>query len=114
MRRSRQEVSEEKRQEIERRREAPAKTPEGRDQQMISYAYDLVEQRLLDGTASAQETVHFLRLASEKTRLEVEKLKSETAMLESKKKVLDASEQAAIEYSKVLDALKLYQGRRDD
>ena len=65
-------------------------------------------------TASAQETVHFLRLASEKTRLEVAKLKSETAMLESKKKVLDASEQAAVEYSKVLDALKLYQGRNDD
>jgi hypothetical protein len=35
-------------------------------------------------------------------------------MLESKKKVLDASEQAAVEYSKVLDALKLYQGRNDD
>ncbi len=114
MRRSKREVSDEKRKEIEKRREAPARTPEGRDQQLISYAYDLVEQRLLDGTASAQETVHFLRLASEKTRLEVEKLKSETAMLNSKKKVLDASEKASVEYTKVLDALRLYQGRRDD
>ena len=38
----------------------PALTPEARENQMIALAVDLVEQRLLDGTASSQETTHFL------------------------------------------------------
>ena len=36
----------------------PALTPEARENQLISLAVDLVEQRLLDGTASSQETTH--------------------------------------------------------
>ena len=42
----------------------PALTPEARENQMIALAVDLVEQRLLDGTASSQETTHFLKLGS--------------------------------------------------
>ena len=38
----------------------PALTPEARENQMIALAVDLVEQRLLDGTASSQQTTHFL------------------------------------------------------
>ena len=48
----------------------PALTPEARENQLISLAIDLVEQRLIDGTASAQETTHFLKLASRKAKLE--------------------------------------------
>ena len=51
----------------------PALTPEARENQMIALAVDLVEQRLLDGTASSQETTHFLKLGSMKNRLEMEK-----------------------------------------
>lgn len=36
----------------------PALTPEARENQLISLAIDLVEQRLIDGTASSQETTH--------------------------------------------------------
>ena len=48
----------------------PPLTPEARENQLISLAIDLVEQRLRDGTASSQETTHFLKLASSKGRLE--------------------------------------------
>jgi hypothetical protein len=48
----------------------PALNPEARENQLISLAIDLVEQRLLDGTASSQETTHFLKLGSMKARLE--------------------------------------------
>ena len=51
----------------------PAMTPEAREQQLIALAVDLVEQRLIDGTASAQETTHFLKLASRKAKLEAER-----------------------------------------
>ena len=36
----------------------PALTPEARENQLIALATDLVEQRLLDGTASSQETTY--------------------------------------------------------
>ena len=59
----------------------PALTPEARENQLISYAVDLVEQRLLNGTASSQETTHFLKLGSMKNRLEMQKLEEENKTL---------------------------------
>ena len=37
----------------------PALTPEARQNQLISLAIDLVEKRLIEGTASSQETTQF-------------------------------------------------------
>ena len=37
----------------------PALTPEARQNQLIALATDLVEKRLIEGTASSQETTHF-------------------------------------------------------
>ena len=48
-----------------KRRSKPASTPEAREQQLISAAYDLVEERILNGTATSQELVHFLKLGSQ-------------------------------------------------
>ena len=64
-----------------KRKPRPALTPEARENQLISMAYDLVEQRLLDGTATSQETTHFLKLGSTKARLEMEKLQKEQKYL---------------------------------
>ena len=44
----------------------PAISPEARENQLIALAVDLVEQRLLTGTASSHETTHFLKLGSTK------------------------------------------------
>ena len=62
----------------------PALTPEARENQLIALAVDLVEQRLLDGTASSQETTHFLKLGSMRNRLEMEKLEEENRLLKAK------------------------------
>ena len=61
-----------------RTRQKPSLDPEVRENQLISYAIDLVEQRLLDGTASSQETTHFLKLATQKSRLENQLLEAQT------------------------------------
>ena len=53
----------------------PALSPEARENQMAALAMDLVEQRLRDGTASSQETTHFLKLVSSTAKLQQEKLK---------------------------------------
>lgn len=39
-----------------RRKMKPALTPDARENQLISLATDLVEKRLIEGTASSQET----------------------------------------------------------
>lgn len=52
------------------RRERPATTPEARENQLIARAVDLAEKQLMEGTASTQVIVHYLRLGSTKERIE--------------------------------------------
>lgn len=92
------------------RKSRPAMTPEARENQLISLAYDLVEQRLLDGTATSQETTHFLKLGSAKSKLEMEKLKKENSLLESKKEALDSSKRSEELFEKALEAMRSYSG----
>ena len=92
----------------------PAITPEGREMQLISLAMDLVEQRLRDGTASSQETTHFLKLGSIRNQLEVKKLEKETELLEAKKENLESSSRMEKLYSDAMEAMKTYSGQNDD
>ena len=45
-----------------KRKIRPALTPEARENQLIALAVDLVEKRLIEGTASSKETTHLLKL----------------------------------------------------
>lgn len=89
----------------------PALTPEGRVNQLISMAYDLVEQRLLDGTATSQETTHFLKLGSPRNQLEEEKLRKEIELLEAKKADLESREKTEELYSRAMKAFGIYSGQ---
>ena len=91
----------------------PALTPEARENQMISLAMDLVQQRLIDGTASSQETTHFLKLASSKATLEKERLEEENKLLRAKTKAMENMEDAKVIYSDVLNAIRKYSGQGD-
>ena len=91
----------------------PALTPESREQQLIALAVDLVEQRLLDGTASSQETTHFLKLGSTKARLENERLIEENKLLRAKTEALEHEKKSSIKYEEVLKALRNYSGQGD-
>lgn len=92
----------------------PATTPESRENQMIALAMDLVEQRLRDGTASSQETTHFLKLASPKNKLEIEKLRLENEHTAAKTKALENSEEIKVLYEEALKAMRRYGGHGDD
>ena len=97
-----------------RKKIRPALSPEARENQLISLAVDLVEQRLLDGTASSQETTHFLKLGSSKNRLELEKLEEETKLLRAKTENLQAQKGMEEAYLKALNAMKMYSGYGGD
>lgn len=88
-------------------------TPEARENRLISLATDLVEQRLIDGTASSAETVHILKLASSKNQLEIEKLKSENELLKAKTENLQAQKNSEEAYLKAIEAMRVYAGYGD-
>lgn len=89
----------------------PALTPEGRENQMISLAMDLVEERLRNGTATSQETTHFLKLGSVRNKLEEEKLRNENELLKAKKADLESRERVEELYSNAMKAFGIYSGQ---
>lgn len=91
----------------------PALNPETRESQMAALAMDLVEQRLRDGTASSQETTHFLKLVSSKARLEQEKLKLENELVAAKTKALGDAKEIKVLYEEALKAMRRYGGYGD-
>lgn len=92
----------------------PALTPEAREQQMAALAMDLVEQRLRDGTASSQETTHFLKLISSKAKLEQEKLKLENELTAAKTKAIGDTAEIKVLYEEALKAMRRYGGHGDE
>lgn len=91
----------------------PALTPEARENQLISLAIDLVEQRLIDGTASSQETTHFLKLASTKAKIEKEILLEEKKLIAAKTEALESSKELKGLYAEALNAMRMYSGNGD-
>ena len=91
----------------------PALTPEARENQLISLAIDLVEQRLIDGTASSQETTHFLKLASTKARIEKEILEKQKELISAKTENLKSAQKIEELYEEAINAMRHYNGQGD-
>lgn len=96
------------------RKTKPAITPEADMAEMISLATSLVKQRLIDGTASSQETTHFLKYASPKAQLEIEKLKRENELLKAKTESLQSQQRTEELFENAINAMKRYSGHGDD
>lgn len=95
------------------RKRRPALTPEAREGQLTALAIDLVEQRLIDGTASSQETTHFLKLASSKTRLEMRNLELQLELTKAKTEALQSQKRVEELYAEALKAMRNYNGQGD-
>lgn len=92
----------------------PAITPEARENQLISLATDLVEKRLREGTASSQETTHFLKLATQKSRLENQLLEAQTRMAMAKEEALRSQRRSDEMFEKAINAFRMYSGQGGD
>lgn len=88
----------------------PARTPEAREAQLASLAYDVVEDRIRKGTASSQELVHFLKVGSTVQKQELQKLKQETLLVEAKVKEIANAEEMKKLYQDAMDAMRGYAG----
>lgn len=91
----------------------PALTPEAREGQLVSLAYDLVERRLIEGTASAQETTYFLKLAGKKAQLDQERAILENELIKAKTQNLKSQERIEELYANAIKAMSRYNGRDD-
>ena len=88
----------------------PALTPEAQENQMIALAMNLVEQRLRNGTASSQETTHFLKLATVKYQLEKEKLRNENELTAAKTEAIKKTDETRLIAENAIKAMRNYQG----
>ncbi len=87
-----------------------ATTAEGRENELIAMAYDLVAQRLKDGSATSAETVHFLKMGSAKERLEKEKVRREVELMEAKTEALQSAKRVEELYTEAIKAMRIYAG----
>lgn len=92
----------------------PAFSPEAAENQGISLAFELVLERLRNGTATSQETTHFLKLGSSKAQLEKEKLRGENELLKAKVEALQAAKNLEEKYDAAMRAMKRYNGDFSD
>lgn len=89
-------------------------TTEGRENQLIALAMDLVEKRIVEGTATSQEVTHFLRLGSTRERLEKERLEKDIDLLVAKKINLESLERMERIAEDAVNAMRRYSGSIND
>jgi hypothetical protein len=89
----------------------PATTPEARQNQLVSAAYELAEKQIREGSASAQVVTHFLKLGTARENLELQKLRQENALAAAKVEQLQSAARVEELYKNALDAMRAYQGR---
>jgi len=92
------------------RKYAPARTIEGREDQLIALAIQRAEEQLLNGTASAQVITHFLKLGSTKERLEKEIMEEQKKLLEAKTEAIKAEKTNEELFKEVINVMTKYNG----
>ena len=95
-------------------RRRPATTSEEREQQIINLAVDLAEKQIKQGTVSAQVLTHYLKLATEKEKLERAGLRRQNELLEAKVKNLESSARSEELFDKAIKAMRIYSGQEVD
>lgn len=83
-------------------------SPDARENQLIALAMDTAEERMLNGTASSQEIVHFLRLGSSLVKLQKEEIRERIELDKTKVKAIESSEEYKRLYEEAINAMKSY------
>lgn len=89
-------------------------SPEAIENEMIALTYREVERRIRNHEASSQELVHFLKMGSEKERLEREKLEAEMELQKVKADAIEAGKHMEQMYEDAINAMKLYSGAEEE
>lgn len=79
----------------------------------MTYAEELLEERLIQKTASPTEVVAVLRLGSETELANIERIKANTEYLKAQREKAEAETVRDSMFQDAMDAMKRYQGQRD-
>ena len=88
----------------------PARTPEAREDQLSSLAYDLAEDQIRNGTASSQVVTHFLKAGSRRERMEQLRMEHEIELMEVKREQLKGQQRVEELFVDAINAMRSYQG----
>lgn len=92
------------------RRRRPATSPEVREIEISSQAYDLAEEQIKQGTASSQVITHFLKMGSTRERLEQQRIEHENELLQVKRQAIESQQRIEELYVDAIRAMKSYSG----
>lgn len=90
-----------------------ARTSDKRERELISQAYDLAEKQIQKGTASATVITHFLKLATERDRLERIEIENKNKLLNARIETLASQARSEEMYAEALKAMKSYSGQEE-
>lgn len=95
----------------EERAQAPAKSLEARENQLVLLATNLAEKQLREGTASSQVIYHYLKLGTTREKLEQERLRNENELAKAKTDRIKSEKVAEELYWKAMEAFRSYSGQ---
>lgn len=91
-----------------------ARTQNAREAQLIAAAVDLAEKQIREGTASSQIIAHYLKLGSQRERLEMEIRREEKKLIRAKTEQIESAKELKEIYTNAITALKSYSGENSD
>lgn len=91
-----------------------ASTPEGRENELVDMAYNEVARRIANHEATAAELVHFLKMGSEKERLERSKIEAEMELQRAKTVAIEEGRSMEQIAKEAMEAFKRYSGAEDE
>jgi len=89
-------------------------SPEDAEKTCIALATNLVMERLINKTATSQETTFFLKLASQKEKTETELAKVRVELEKAKTEQINQAKKNELIYQEALNAFKGYSGKTDE
>ncbi len=96
------------------RRRHPAMTPEAQENHMIHLAMEVAEEQMRNRTASPQVIVHYLKLGTERERIEKEILEKQKELITAKTDALQSAKVAEELYAKAIKAIRDYSGADEE
>ena len=86
----------------------PALTLEAEENEMIALAMDLTKKRMLEGTATSQEIVHFLKLGSTREKREQEMMEKKMTVMDAQVKEYESADDFRQMIEEAMNAFKGY------
>lgn len=91
-----------------------ATTPEAREDELISLAYDLAERQLREGSASAQVITQFLKMGTERERLERDRVRQDNLLIQTKINSMESAQRVETLIDDALAAMRRYSGSENE